>query len=329
MPEHLTHEFRGTIEMIARGERVKALETVRRRKDGSTFPAALTLSPITTAEGKIIGASALVRDISERRAAEQALQHAHRVEQALRAELEEVTRASAAVSDAVADLPRTSLAAVLNTLASRAQLLASADYVALGIGTNPEQPFDTWVFVGMSEAEARAIGRNPRPVGLLARADHAIRIRDVREHPAFGGLPSGHPEMGAFLALPISYRNRQVGNLYLARRPGEAEFSEQDEHAVQMLAVRAGSAIETATLYVDQALQRAWLQSTITQMPEPVSGARSRWRHRFAKPARAGARVHHRSLGSIRQAVAARHSLPLRRSRAGSRTAALSRIALG
>jgi PAS domain S-box-containing protein len=56
---------------IRRGERVEHYETVRRRKDGSAIPVSLTVSPIRNADGKIIGASKIVRDISDRKRAEE------------------------------------------------------------------------------------------------------------------------------------------------------------------------------------------------------------------------------------------------------------------
>ena len=54
---------------IRRGERVDHYETVRRRKDGSLVDISLTVSPVRNAAGKIIGASKVARDITERRRA--------------------------------------------------------------------------------------------------------------------------------------------------------------------------------------------------------------------------------------------------------------------
>lgn len=55
---------------IRRGERIDAYETVRRRKDGSLVDISLSISPIKDQNGKVIGASKIARDISERKAAE-------------------------------------------------------------------------------------------------------------------------------------------------------------------------------------------------------------------------------------------------------------------
>ena len=59
---------------IRRGERVDHFETVRQRKDGSLVDISLTVSPIVDDTGRIVGASKVARDISERRNAERALQ---------------------------------------------------------------------------------------------------------------------------------------------------------------------------------------------------------------------------------------------------------------
>jgi PAS domain S-box-containing protein len=52
---------------VGRGEYVEHYETVRQRKDGRLVDVSLTVSPIADAEGRIVGASKIARDISERR----------------------------------------------------------------------------------------------------------------------------------------------------------------------------------------------------------------------------------------------------------------------
>jgi PAS domain S-box-containing protein len=58
------------LERIRHGERVDHYETVRRRKDGRLLDISLTVSPIRDADGKIVGASKIARDISDRKSAE-------------------------------------------------------------------------------------------------------------------------------------------------------------------------------------------------------------------------------------------------------------------
>jgi PAS domain S-box-containing protein len=71
MPPELVDEEPGIIARIRRGERIEHYDTVRRRKDGGAIDISLTVSPIKDSDGKIIGASKIARDISERKQAEQ------------------------------------------------------------------------------------------------------------------------------------------------------------------------------------------------------------------------------------------------------------------
>jgi PAS domain S-box-containing protein len=52
---------------ICRGERVDPYDTVRQRKDGSMIDVSLTVSPIKDANGRVVGASKIAHDITERR----------------------------------------------------------------------------------------------------------------------------------------------------------------------------------------------------------------------------------------------------------------------
>jgi PAS domain S-box-containing protein len=65
-PERRDEETR-IMEQLRRGERIDHFETVRVRKDGSTFDIAVTVSPIKDEIGRVIGASKVARDISERK----------------------------------------------------------------------------------------------------------------------------------------------------------------------------------------------------------------------------------------------------------------------
>jgi PAS domain S-box-containing protein len=68
-PDRLNEEPE-ILDRIRRGERIEHYETVRRRKDGSLIDISLTVSPILDANGKVIGASKIARDISERKRSE-------------------------------------------------------------------------------------------------------------------------------------------------------------------------------------------------------------------------------------------------------------------
>ena len=78
MPSERRNEEPVILERIRRGERVEHYETVRERKDGSRIEVSLTVSPIRDAQGKVVGASQIARDITERKRAERELERAHR-----------------------------------------------------------------------------------------------------------------------------------------------------------------------------------------------------------------------------------------------------------
>ncbi|MBO9575305.1 MAG: PAS domain S-box protein [Sphingobium sp.] len=67
VPPGQDNEAPELLSRIRRGERVKSYETVRRCKDGRIVDVSLTASPIRGADGRVIGASKIARDISARR----------------------------------------------------------------------------------------------------------------------------------------------------------------------------------------------------------------------------------------------------------------------
>ena len=66
IPPERQHEEPRILERIRRGDRIDHYETVRRRKDGTLFDISVTVSPLKDKTGKIIGASKIARDISDR-----------------------------------------------------------------------------------------------------------------------------------------------------------------------------------------------------------------------------------------------------------------------
>ena len=67
IPEDRQVEEDRIIASITRGERVPTFETVRRRKDGSAIDVAVTVSPVRDAEGRVVAASKIARDIGPKK----------------------------------------------------------------------------------------------------------------------------------------------------------------------------------------------------------------------------------------------------------------------
>ncbi|HLB81728.1 MAG TPA: EAL domain-containing protein, partial [Gemmatimonadales bacterium] len=75
-PPERSDEFRGILERLRRGERVEREETTRVRKDGTRVEVAFAVSPILDVDGRVIGATSIAHDITERKRIEQQLLHA-------------------------------------------------------------------------------------------------------------------------------------------------------------------------------------------------------------------------------------------------------------
>jgi PAS domain S-box-containing protein len=70
IPPDRLNEEQAILRRIRRGERIEHYETVRRCKDGSLIDISLTVSPIIATDGRVIGASKIARDVTERRQSE-------------------------------------------------------------------------------------------------------------------------------------------------------------------------------------------------------------------------------------------------------------------
>jgi len=73
VPPDRRAEVRNILEQIGRGEPIEAYETVRVHRDGRNVDVMLSVSPIRSASGEIIGASKIARDITESKRTEKAL----------------------------------------------------------------------------------------------------------------------------------------------------------------------------------------------------------------------------------------------------------------
>ena len=141
---------------------------------------------------------------------------------AAREALDEATRAMAGVL---------AVDRVLQLIVDRVRELIGARYAALGI-VDAEGQIEQFITSGMSSAERARIGAPPRGhglLGLIIRENRTIRIPDIATDPRSYGFPRHHPEMHAFLGVPVAVRGRTIGNLYLTEKEGG--FSDDDQRA--------------------------------------------------------------------------------------------------
>ncbi|MFJ8434410.1 GAF domain-containing sensor histidine kinase [Kitasatospora sp. NPDC094019] len=146
---------------------------------------------------------------------------------------------------------------VLRRITASARRLLGAEYAALGV-PDDHGGFAQFVVDGVTDEQWRAIGPLPRQHGVLAAMLHEtgpIRLDDVRRAPAFGGWPEAHPELGAFLGMPIVDADHDedepevLGVIYLADKRGGGGFTDHDEELLRILAAHAALALTNARLY--------------------------------------------------------------------------------
>lgn len=184
------------------------------------------------------------------------------------------------------NLPQ-SLRRVLQVMVREARLTAGAEMAALGIGDVPELSFDPWVFDGVPPEAEQRVGRHPRPVGTLgvvACEGKVVRVAQVKDHPAFRGLPPGHPDVSSLLGVPVRYGDQTLGNLYLGNKIGAPEFTEEDQRAVEVITTYVAIALQQTYLRAAVESQQARLETILESAPHGILFIDARTGRMIANP---------------------------------------------
>ena len=162
IPPDLADDFSRIMARLTRGERIEHYETQRVTKDGTRLDIALTISPIRDHTGQMIGASAIARDITERKRLEAALQSAY-------ATLEQrVAERTAALRQALAERQR------LEGDVQRAEHFALLGRLAAGVSHEIRNPLSAiYLHVDLVAEELR----QPSPASTTTMADALTEIK--------------------------------------------------------------------------------------------------------------------------------------------------------
>ena len=154
---------------------------------------------------------------------------------------------------------------MLQRIIELAAEITGARYGALGVVE--EGRLTEFITTGITPEQRRAIGDLPVGHGILGVLIHRgadrtpVRIADISKDPRRHGFPPHHPVMRSFLGAAIVARGEVFGDIYLTEKLGAAEFSEEDEQAILVLASQAGIAIHNARLYEETRRRERWLDA--------------------------------------------------------------------
>jgi signal transduction histidine kinase len=170
---------------------------------------------------------------------------------------------------------------VLERVLAAAKELTGAQYAALGVLADSRTELSRFLTLGIEEAQRAEIGDLPRGRGVLGeliRHPTPLRLARVGQHAHSWGFPIGHPPMETFLGVPILVGGEPYGNLYLTEKAGGADFTQEDEDVVVLLADFAGVAIDHAGRYTGARERQDELERTVaaldatTQIAQAVGG---------------------------------------------------------
>lgn len=142
------------------------------------------------------------------------------------------------------------LEAVLERLASYTAFLVRAELSAIMIlhpNTGAIQYFKTNV-----PQDAFPVKQIPEGKGLLGtvlRKGDTLRLDNASGDRRFEGLPEGHPSIGNLLGVPLLFKNKVIGGLFVANKQVDGSFTKEDENLLMMLAFQSATAVENARLY--------------------------------------------------------------------------------
>jgi PAS domain S-box-containing protein len=230
------------------GGEAPRLEVSSLRKSGEEFLAEVGVARLELGGRRLF--TLFVRDLTQLKAAEAERERLLAAEHQRRVMLERLRESSLSVSAAEA-AEHGGTSPVLQAVVDQARVLTNADFAAMGVGTDPDGPFDPCVWSDIALDKNAVIDRHPRLRGKLGAIVHlgqVVRITSMRAHPSFAVFAADHPDTEALLGVPVRLRGRSIGALFLSKRPGAGVFSDGDETIVSLLTGHAAIAVENAQL---------------------------------------------------------------------------------
>ena len=107
----------------------------------------------------------------------------------------------------------------------------------------------------------------------LVEMPNPLRVADFSSHIASLGLPEVGPPLGpvkGFLGAPIRHKGRHIGIVSVSDKERVLEFTQEDEHTLQIFASQAAMAISNARTHREEQRARADLETLVNTTPVGV-----------------------------------------------------------
>jgi len=221
-PTQADHDIAELLVQIKAGQQVESLERPRMRKDGSRIYVSLTISPILNAEGHIVGASTIARDISERKRAENVAQ--------VRLKMLEAANIGSHSLDETLRMALDEIESLTGSVVSFYHFL-EADQETLLL-----QNWSTNTLRNMCTAEGKGSHYPVSQAGVWVDCIHEQRPvihNDYASLPHRKGLPLGHAPVVRELVVPILRSGRIVAIIGVGNKP--TDYDATDVEIVSLL----------------------------------------------------------------------------------------------
>lgn len=299
VPDFLIDPEREMIERIKKGEGLRDIETFRKKKDGLIITVSLTLSPIKSAKGDVIGISCISRDISDKKRVEkelirknQELSRLFFISSAMRGTLE-LDRLLRMVLTAVTMSDGLGFnRAILFLFDKKENVLKGA------MGVGPSSPGEAGEIWGKLSIEKKTLSEMIREVETgLAKKDSffdklslgmrislaeetiltkAVRekkffnVKDINQEPLSDIVLTQQLGTEAYAVVPLISRDTVEGVLWVDNYFNKKPISEEDMKFLSAFANQVATAIESARLYEQIALAEKELANIFESIPDMV-----------------------------------------------------------
>ena len=235
-PDRLNEEA-DILASLRRGERIDHFETVRKRKDGTLFDISVTISPVKDARGRVIGASKVARDVTERKRLALLLQEAELSGRLLQLQDEERRRIARELHDGAGQL----LAALSMNISA---ISTEESRLSPGVARNIEESRS---LIDQAVSEIRTISYLLHPplldeVGLISALNEYVNGFGERSNIRVRlDLPSDLERLPRDVELSIfrivqecltnvhRHSGSATATVHLSRGPGEIQLQVSDQ----------------------------------------------------------------------------------------------------